>query len=159
METVSIKTAAKKMCEPLTVNRLIKAVINDGEIESVFWPRLLKDKTINSGRKVAPPERCRGRASDVGGRCRQRVAEGLSRHVCPPETCRVATDGRTTNEAARQAYLPDKPPGEATHRPAPRGLTNIRTPKQRNEKKPFSFALLSFILCTKGKAAEPSAYL
>ena len=53
METVSIKTAAKTMCEPLTVNRLIKAVINDGEIESVFWPRLLKDKTINSGRKVS----------------------------------------------------------------------------------------------------------
>ena len=53
METVSIKASAKTMCEPLTVNRLLKAVRTDKKIESFFWPRLLKDKTINSGRKVS----------------------------------------------------------------------------------------------------------
>ena len=52
METVSIKASAKLMCEPLTVNRLLKAIRTDNKITSVFWPRLLKDKSINSGRKV-----------------------------------------------------------------------------------------------------------
>ena len=49
METVSIKASAKLMCEPLTVNRLLKAIRTDNKITSVFWPRLLKDtKTLDS---------------------------------------------------------------------------------------------------------------
>ena len=53
METVSIRSSAKIMCEPLTVNRLLKAVRTDDRINSVFWPRLLKDRTVNNGRKVS----------------------------------------------------------------------------------------------------------
>lgn len=52
METVSIRSSAKAMCEPLTVNRLLKAVRNDNKIMSLFWPRLVKDRTVNNGRKV-----------------------------------------------------------------------------------------------------------
>ncbi|MBO7450345.1 MAG: endonuclease/exonuclease/phosphatase family protein [Clostridiales bacterium] len=52
MVTVSIRFSAKNMCTPLTVNRLLKAVRNDRGILKKFWPRLIKDKSVNFGKKV-----------------------------------------------------------------------------------------------------------
>jgi len=52
MVTVSIRFSAKDMCTPLTVNRLLKAVRKDTGILKRFWPRLIKDKSVNFGKKV-----------------------------------------------------------------------------------------------------------
>lgn len=52
MVTISIKLSAKEICAPLTVNRLIKAVRKDHKAQDLFWPRLVKDRSINFGRKV-----------------------------------------------------------------------------------------------------------
>ena len=52
MVTVSLRLSAKQMCKPHTVNRIINAVKNRPDLENLFWPRLVKDKSINSGKKV-----------------------------------------------------------------------------------------------------------
>ena len=52
MLTVSIKESAKKMCVPLTVNRLLSVMRLDRSVFTRFWPCLVKDKEINNGRKV-----------------------------------------------------------------------------------------------------------
>lgn len=52
MVTISIRLSAKELCAPLTVNRLLKAVRKDRKTKDLFWPRLVKDKSINCGKKV-----------------------------------------------------------------------------------------------------------
>ena len=53
MTTLSLKMSAKKSCGPLTVNRLLKLAIGEGDkLKKLFWPRLVKDKKINNGRQV-----------------------------------------------------------------------------------------------------------
>ena len=52
MVTISIRLSAKEICAPLTVNRLLKAVKKDRKAKDLFWPRLVKDKSINYGKKV-----------------------------------------------------------------------------------------------------------
>ena len=52
MVTVSLRLSAKQMCKPHTVNRIINAVKNRTDIANLFWPRLVKDKSINNGKKV-----------------------------------------------------------------------------------------------------------
>ncbi len=52
MVTVSIKLSAKMQCVPLTVNRLLTAVRKENTGAGCFWPRLVKDKSINFGKKV-----------------------------------------------------------------------------------------------------------
>lgn len=52
MITISIRLSAREKCAPLTVNRLLKAVRKDRKVKDLFWPRLVKDKRINYGKKV-----------------------------------------------------------------------------------------------------------
>ena len=52
MVTISIRLSAREKCAPLTVNRLLKAVRKDRKVKDLFWPRLVKDKSINYGKKV-----------------------------------------------------------------------------------------------------------
>lgn len=52
MVTISIKLSAKESCRPLTVNRLLKAVRKDRKVKDLFWPRLVKDRSINNGKKT-----------------------------------------------------------------------------------------------------------
>ena len=52
MLTISIKSSAKGMCSPLTVNRLLNSAREDKSVYAFFWPSLVKDKEINGGKKV-----------------------------------------------------------------------------------------------------------
>jgi len=52
MVTISIRESARIICAPLTVNRLLKGVSEDRKVLDLFWPRLVKDRSINSGKKV-----------------------------------------------------------------------------------------------------------
>jgi len=53
MFTVSVKESAKEACGPLTVNRLLKIAAAEGDkVKKMFWPRLVKDKKIDHGRRV-----------------------------------------------------------------------------------------------------------
>ena len=53
MVTMSIRMSAKQDYKPLTVNKLLKLAMSEGDrLKKIFWPRYVKDKGINSGRQV-----------------------------------------------------------------------------------------------------------
>ena len=52
MLTISIKSSAKELCSPLTVNRLLNVARAEKSVYDRFWPSIVKDKKINNGRKV-----------------------------------------------------------------------------------------------------------
>lgn len=52
MQTITIKATARSICTPLTVNRLIGAARSTKMVTGIFWPRLVADKTINSGKRI-----------------------------------------------------------------------------------------------------------
>ena len=53
MLTVSIKSSAKTSCKPLSVNKLLTHISCDTSVFDRFWPGLVRDKTINSGKKTS----------------------------------------------------------------------------------------------------------
>lgn len=52
MRTVSIKLSARELCSHISVNRFLYIIREDDSVQDRFWPRLLKDKSINYGQKV-----------------------------------------------------------------------------------------------------------
>lgn len=52
MQSVTIKSSARELCSPLTANRLLSSIRSDENIKTLFWPRLVKDRSINNGVKV-----------------------------------------------------------------------------------------------------------
>ena len=53
MNTVSLKMSAREMCAPNTINRFLTGIRNDPEIYKLFWPRLVKDRSINCGKQIS----------------------------------------------------------------------------------------------------------
>ena len=45
--------SAKELCAPNSINRFLTGIRNDPEIPKLFWPRLVKDRSINCGKKVS----------------------------------------------------------------------------------------------------------
>lgn len=52
MNTVTIKSSARDLCSPLTANRLLSSIRGDASIKTLFWPRLVKDRSVNDGTRI-----------------------------------------------------------------------------------------------------------
>ena len=53
LKTVSLRMSAKELCAPNTINRFLKGIRNDPELLKLFWPRLVRDRSINCGKQVS----------------------------------------------------------------------------------------------------------
>lgn len=52
MRTVSLKISARELCAPNTINRFLTGIRDKQDFTELFWPRLVKDKSINCGKRI-----------------------------------------------------------------------------------------------------------
>lgn len=52
MRTVSLKISAREMCAPNTINRFLTSIRGNEDLPNLFWPRLVRDRSINCGKRI-----------------------------------------------------------------------------------------------------------